>query len=124
MDFEPRPCTENRYPDGSFQSLKGILVDFELTYLLDSHPKRVLVSIPKRDFGGFRASHAQTVLTALGYGFQSLKGILVDFEPASWQLMPRRKNHQFQSLKGILVDFEVITLAHKLVERWVLGFNP
>ncbi|PPT09146.1 hypothetical protein CKA32_001408 [Geitlerinema sp. FC II] len=127
-----------------FQSLKGILVNFNAngkTWLL--RPQKV--SIPQRDFGEFQRrflNGGDRVLV-----FQSLKGILVNFNalpdetPAGDYLVtvsiPQRdfgefqhrggganppRDRQFQSLKGILVNFNSrFSLESDLGEA---GFNP
>ncbi len=63
----------------------------------------LVVSIPERDFSWFQQMIWQAVLSDI-CKFQSLKGILVDF---NGQIVPPVliNSKVFQSLKGILVDF-------------------
>ncbi len=85
----------------SFQSLEGILSDLE-PYHRDSAIEAKLVSIPRRDFIGFRGrvegDRRQTD------GFQSLEGILSDLESNTGKAAPSTSS--FQSLEGILSDLE------------------
>ncbi|PPT09122.1 Epoxyqueuosine (oQ) reductase QueG [Geitlerinema sp. FC II] len=76
----------------SFQSLKGILVNFN----------RSLLATGNR--------YVQ---------FQSLKGILVNFNPPSPEFL--RLREKFQSLKGILVNFNRFRVS-RIAER--VCFNP
>ncbi len=62
------------------------------------------VSIPDRDFSGFPVKPSQTRLKIRARLFQSLIGILVDFQLSS--LGYEIKIEKFQSLIGILVDFQ------------------
>ncbi|PPT09148.1 Epoxyqueuosine (oQ) reductase QueG [Geitlerinema sp. FC II] len=109
----------------SFQSLKGILVNFNFSRAREIKVCRQLVSIPQRDFGEFQPEGAgypdcrrfvsipqrdfgefQRWMEACRWlitEFQSLKGILVNFNLA-WA-SSFRNSFMFQSLKGILVNF-------------------
>ncbi len=105
--------------DTKFQSLKGILSD------LDSSPHQGVnptlhVSIPKRDFIGFRPTLSGR--TSKKYRFQSLKGILSDLDGVCWEGSSSIEG--FQSLKGILSDLDLrndVSVPKCGGER---GFNP
>ena len=77
--------------EGSFQSLKGILVNFNRTGRKGIN-KRRLVSIPQRDFGEFQRCPSSAV----------------------WPRATR-----FQSLKGILVNFNTLGLRDEVVRQYV-----
>ncbi len=93
-----------------FQSLIGILVDWEEPLTPDSCFNHILqsVSIPDRDFSGLRGS---APLTITRLAFQSLIGILVDWEEIA-RFLRALEALSFQSLIGILVDWEYC--CHKL----------
>ncbi len=84
-----------------FQSLKGILSDLDFDSRSDREPSTV--SIPKRDFIGFRL-HLSTPRPQQ-HAFQSLKGILSDLD-FKVVLPWGNDNMLFQSLKGILSDLD------------------
>ncbi|PPT11341.1 Epoxyqueuosine (oQ) reductase QueG [Geitlerinema sp. FC II] len=78
VNFNPRitdiPCKYSR-----FQSLKGILVNFNLPTMKILFLKS-FVSIPQRDFGEFQRYYTHSdLIEKVNTTFQSLKGILVNF---------------------------------------------
>ncbi|PPT09112.1 hypothetical protein CKA32_001432 [Geitlerinema sp. FC II] len=86
-----------------FQSLKGILVNFKLAQIsTKKYHHRFAVSIPQRDFGEFQVD--TTLPVEQDNQFQSLKGILVNFKFVVVGAIVSCQS--FQSLKGILVNFK------------------
>ncbi|PPT09144.1 Epoxyqueuosine (oQ) reductase QueG [Geitlerinema sp. FC II] len=79
---------------------------------------RYVVSIPQRDFGEFQHSLANLHPRQMR-SFQSLKGILVNFNVVAFLFNLRSK--KFQSLKGILVNFN-FSCRGKLKNE--TSFNP
>ena len=141
-----------------FQSLKGILVNFNRAqphlcvlggawcfnpskgfWWISTSSEQcrrgsVIVSIPQRDFGEFQPSRwrrfrlnpfvfqslkgilvnfnsSPVLLSGAAELFQSLKGILVNFNDSG--LIKDIHRFPFQSLKGILVNFNFIKLNRK-----------
>ncbi len=68
------------------------------------------VSIPERDFSRFPGVSRLSAFTERILPFQSLKGILVDFQN---NLERIKFQDKFQSLKGILVDFQPLRIAFR-----------
>ncbi len=75
MGWEP-----NSTAVGLFQSLIGILVDFQVSKSRHYMNEAAFVSIPNRDFSGFPDANASVIFQAASMLFQSLIGILVDFQ--------------------------------------------
>ncbi|PPT09090.1 Epoxyqueuosine (oQ) reductase QueG [Geitlerinema sp. FC II] len=72
-----------------------------------------MVSIPQRDFGEFQPAVGDRWL--LEFWFQSLKGILVNFNSkARSTALGMRFWTAFQSLKGILVNFNFLRCTLRL----------
>ena len=99
--FQPTSVSEEK--SILFQSLIGILIDFNLKLF---HPiLKLNVSIPDRNSNRFQLlvnAHRKSCRRL----FQSLIGILIDF---NHQLPPgTRPKPWFQSLIGILIDFNLL----------------
>jgi len=73
-----------------------------LSLLCQSKNQRV--SIPDRDYRGFRLNEINRRIRDVGL-FQSLIGIIEDFDPTRASNPPRFR--QFQSLIGIIEDFDL-----------------
>ena len=87
-------------PDRDFSGLRALTDWFGLNARQ--------VSIPDRDFSGLRVTWWAYLCNAM-YSFQSLIGILVDWEAFSSLKYPAL--NWFQSLIGILVDWELPTVC-------------
>ena len=118
-----------------FQSLIGILADFNADCNPSGCAKEILVSIPHRDFSRFQRStirfnycdiqfqsligiladfngkQALIIIYLLGIGFQSLIGILADFNSTPLVTFLVECSFLFQSLIGILADFNLVLLT-------------
>ena len=98
-----------------FQSLKGILVNFN-RYVLRGYSRSWGRFNPSKGFWWISTVEFEYV-SCYEIGFQSLKGILVNFNPA--YLYKGDRDWQFQSLKGILVNFNLFPTIKKSAENRV-----
>ncbi len=93
-------------------------IGFRGAWLASSGVVVTQVSIPRRDFIGFRVGSVKLARSRFDM-FQSLEGILSDLEFGKG--IPRLLSVEFQSLEGILSDLE-LSVFHP--DKYKLSFNP
>ncbi len=106
--FQRDRLFECRSSQGQFQSLKGILVDFN--YESDTEDERLSVSIPERDFSWFQLWACLSCKAQFGlYNEVSIPERDFSWFQRCGDLVHVALEARFQSLKGILVDFNDIS---------------
>ncbi len=101
----------------TFQSLKGILVDFNFGVYVLHFPSQV--SIPERDFSWFQQGvlRRRVLLARVSIPERDFSWFQHYRVPALTRWMHFRS--MFQSLKGILVDFNTPCLPHRIAHAFV-----
>ncbi len=103
---------------GEFQSLKGIIGDFNISDLYRECQKQKLFQSLKGIIGDFNTADE---FDGINKEFQSLKGIIGDFNAAD--TLVGGASNEFQSLKGIIGDFNFQNPNGKVVLVF-RSFNP